>query len=395
MMAAGWEYRLWTNKKIVVFRSLDRMVLGGQSKYRGLGLETSRSIKVYEDKEVFPFLQSINKDLYRESSRRGEFPELLPGHEKRFARNLLTNYLLESVGEYNYAVKADNLRFAILHEFGGVYIDTDTQLPGFLEGRQQVNARKVFPPLNSYDGVVLVEGWCTGCASDLIAAAKGAPQIKYLLLDQYLHRNMLENQIYTVERRRNVADVVDNPRPSMFWERCVVKRFPKGKGCGLRMETYEGMYPDSSLAESCITLDDMMRYRGGAMYKRVCGSYPVNQIGYGLVCKKLPTFFNENVNSLRYSLTLHTTGPFTLHRLLNEKYATFQKRQKNKYRRLFFRLQPDPGGRKKGERGFLLSQTVWGDLKRWAAGSWDQPLVNKMFAHEDYSAMEALGGSGF
>lgn len=393
-MAEGWEYRLWTNKSIVVFRSLDQFVLGGHSEYKGLGLEMSRSVKVYEDKEVFPVLKSINKSVYRESSSRGEFPEILPAHGKRFAPDLLTNYLLESVGEYNYAAKADNLRLAVLHEFGGVYIDTDTQLPGFLEERQQANGRKIFSSLNSHYGVLFSTGWCstTGCNNDLIAAIKGAPQIKHLLLDQYLHCNMLKNQIYTVSRRREVNDVADNPDPSIFWKRCAVKRSPKRKRGGLQIKPYKGMYPDASLAESCITLDDMKRYRGDAMYKRIYGSYPVNQIGYDLVCKNSPGFFNEDVNLLRHSLTLHTTGPLSLCRLLDDQYITLNTRNWNQ---LFFRNQTNSGGHEEyGERGFLLSQTVWGNLKRWAAGSWDQPVLDKSFAHEDYSAMEALIGSG-
>ncbi|WP_345197511.1 glycosyltransferase [Kistimonas scapharcae] len=394
MMAEGWEYRLWTNKKIVVFRSLDRLVLGGESKYRGLGLEASRSIKVYEDKEVFPFLQSINKDLYRESSRRGEFPELLPMHEKRFSPNLLVNYLLDSIGEYNYAVKADNLRPAILHEFGGVYLDTDTQLPGFLEEGRQINGRKLFPRLRSYDGIILVEGWCTGCNNDVIAAVKEAPQMKYILQDQYLHRNMLKNQIYTVYRRRNVEYVGPYPRPYMFWERCAVAYSFKKEKCRLTMKSYKGMYPDSRLAESCITLDDMMRYRGNAIDQRVYGAFPATQIGYGLKCQESERFFNECTYSLRYSLTLHSTGPLPLHRLLKDKYSKLKNQQKSKYRSMFFTLHSDPQGSKESERGFLLSQMVWGSLKRWTGADWDQSVVNRISAHESYQALELLVSSG-
>ena len=105
------------------------------------------------------------------------------------------------------------------------------------------------------------------------------------------------------------------------------------------------------------------------------------QKGAGLDCKAFPV--NEQKDSLRYLLTIHSPGPMTVGRMVDSYYPgeghrlAFDKVTKSRAYKL-----------KDLTNRAVLSVTEWGELARVATVSWDQPEAKSVKSFEDGEAIQ-------
>ncbi len=105
--------------------------------------------------------------------------------------------------------------------------------------------------------------------------------------------------------------------------------------------------------------------------------------GAGLDSKLLPV--NEQKESLRYLLALHSPGPMTVGRMVDSYYPgeahklAFDKMTKSRAQKI-----------KDLKDKTVLSVTKWGELTRVATVSWDKPEVRPIKSFEDGEALQLL-----
>lgn len=288
-----------------------------------------------------------------------------------FKRSLLDHYLLNSIGLYNRSAKSDYKRMAILDKYGGVYIDSDTLGRSIKDKSSGVN-QKQFYTLSTKEGVVLANGWETWFCGDLLAARPGAWQIRHMLFDQFYWANYLDQLPYVLWLRDE----------EKTWRLRTVEVSPEGLKVNPEDTITTPCVPTGMGDKRLLTLRDASRFRG-YFCKSIHGSSPALQKGAGLDAKALP--INEQKESLRYLLTIHSPGPMTVGRMVDSYYPdeghrlAFDKVAKSRAHKL-----------KDLKDRTVLSVTKWGELARVATVSWDKPELRPAKSFEDGEAVELL-----
>ncbi|AMO56935.1 hypothetical protein GZ77_01670 [Endozoicomonas montiporae] len=377
--ASGWQVNVWVNKPIIWHRACCQLALGEGSCFKGLALETHssplccesekkdislRKIKVCEDWLLFSQLDNVNKQCYDRFHERYNLPYLknlnaavvTDAAEKApvlragvyeaepFKKTLLDYYREKLVGRRNFAAAADFLRSAAQIS-GGVYVDSDTKAAGVSDPPSK------FDELYALNGIILAEGWKSGYNNDLFASLPDSHQIQYILLDQYCHAVMFKDLPYVVWSRETDG--------YSCWSKRAVAISPSG----LKMTPRELSYCTHGQGnKNLVSLADVARFPG-YFYQKVTGAVPATQ--QGLYREDWQEQISENTENLRFVLTLHSPGPWTLNRMDE----VFELSGKDYY--LFENRSPD-APLKQINPDETLSVTEWGGLTRMNTISWDQ-----------------------
>lgn len=383
LLSEGWHVKLWTNKRITIERAFLSVALPSYSKFRGLQLEVGadllrhsmdkKMVEICLDQEMFSLLNSIDQTAYEKACNENDLPLLWTASQQRtrFKKTLLNFYLSCQVGHKNYASMSDYLRIIILKRYGGVYIDSDT-----ISGTANVwtfdNLKKqpLFYPLPVGDGIILATGSDTGINNDLIAAEVNAKQINYVLMDQFYWSVMYEEMPYVFLIRGHD-----------LW-RMGTMRFTS-KGFKVKLEGKKGCLPSVPSGQcdrQLVSLRDASRFPG-CLHSSIKGSYPALQQGAGFDNAILP--INEQNETLRYLLALHSPGPLTLTRMVeacyekNHHVSRFKNRKKSSEKVRF-------------DNRVVLSVTKWGGLSRMVTLSWDKSKVKASRCFDDGKVQDIL-----
>ncbi|MCK5894595.1 MAG: hypothetical protein KAG53_09380, partial [Endozoicomonadaceae bacterium] len=206
--------------------------------------------------------------------------------------------------------------------------------------------------------------------NDLIAAEVDAKQINYVLMDQFYWSVMYEEMPYVFLMRCHD-----------LW-RVGTMRFTS-KGFKVKLEEKNDCLPSVSSGQcdrQLVSLRDASRFPG-CLHASIKGSYPALQQGAGFDHSILP--INEQNETLRYLLALHSPGPLTLTRMVeacyeeNHHFSRFENRSESSEKVRFDNRE-------------VLSVTEWGGLSRMVTLSWDKSEVKASRCFDDGEAQDIL-----
>lgn len=307
-----------------------------------------------------PASEAENESMETDSAFGGEDEELVKKKKvvdrRPFRKNLLDLYLLNQVGERNYATASDFLRFAALKKYGGVYLDSDTEAGHFKDGY-----KPEFHALYAPHGVLAVHGeeWKTDYGNDMFASVPQAPELDYLQLDQFYHCSMLDQLPYTLWAI-NEDEV---------W----TKRGVSYSGSGLELTPGKNGQITAGVGnKGQVSLSDAARSRVG-IYQALKGREEIDcGEQEGLTVGPDGLVVNERNKSLRFSLTLYSSGPCAIARMMDKYHGDvyWEASFKNLTRARLEKF-------KNLDDKVLMGATKWGGLSRLATISWDKPTEPK------------------